>query len=203
MTMFFLRRALPRVDARGLCLAAALLFAAPAAALAAGAAPVQLEIGGMPISPTNPLPLGCAVGGATVSCSAAFGSSFPADGSAVGAESSGNLIGLVQADTSAAINISTATTTQLVALSSGKKIYVASFDVVAGGTGNITFEYGTGTSCGTGTTALTGAYNLTAQAGVALGGALGPVLVVPAGNALCALTSAAVQMSGSLSYTQF
>jgi hypothetical protein len=32
---------------------------------------------------------------------------------------------------------------------------------------------------------------------------LGPVLIVPTGNALCALTSAAVQMSGSVSYTQF
>jgi hypothetical protein len=29
------------------------------------------------------------------------------------------------------------------------------------------------------------------------------VLVVPASNALCVLTSAAVQMSGSIAYTQF
>jgi len=75
--------------------------------------------------------------------------------------------------------------------------------VIAGGTGNITFEYGTGTNCGTGTTVLTGAYNLTAQAGIAKGNGLGPVLVVPASNALCVLTSAAVQMSGSVAYTQF
>lgn len=132
-----------------------------------------------------------------------FASAFPTSGSAIGADSSGNLVGVIQADNSAAINVSTATTTQLVALSAGKKIYVTSFDVIAGGTGNITFEYGTGTNCGTGTTALTGAYNLTAQNGISKGNGIGPVLVVPAGDALCVLTSAAVQMSGSLSYTQF
>jgi hypothetical protein len=47
-------------------------------------------------------------------------------------------------------------------------------------------------------TPLTGAYGLAAQFSIAKGNAL-----VPAGNALCALTSAAVQMSGSVSYTQF
>jgi hypothetical protein len=101
------------------------------------------------------------------------------------------------------INVSTATTTQLVALSGTLSIYVTSLDVIAGGTGNITFEYGTGTACATGTTALTGAYPLTAQAGIAKGDGNGTILKVPAGNALCVLTSAAVQMSGSVSYQQF
>jgi len=131
------------------------------------------------------------------------GSAVPASAIYSGANSGGNLTGLIQADTSTPINISTATTTQLVALVSGKKIYVTAWDVVAAGTGNITLEYGTGSNCGTGTTVLTGAYNLTAQSGIAKGNGLGPVLVVPASNALCALTSAAVQMSGSVAYTQF
>lgn len=106
-------------------------------------------------------------------------------------------------NSSVAINVSTATTTQLVALSGSLVIYVTSFDVIAGGTGNITFVYGTGSSCGTGTTSLTGAYPLTAQAGIAKGSGIGTVLKVPAGNALCVLTSASVQMSGSVSYQQF
>jgi hypothetical protein len=131
------------------------------------------------------------------------GSAVPAKAAFAGAVSSGNLTGLIQADASAAISVSTATTTQIVALSSSKKIYVSSFDVIAGGTGNITFVYGTGSNCGTGTTSLTGAYNLTAQAGIAKGNGLGAVLVVPASNALCVTTSAAVQMSGSVAYTQF
>jgi hypothetical protein len=106
-------------------------------------------------------------------------------------------------NSSVAINVSTATTTQLVAISASTVIYVTSFDVIAGGTGNITFVYGTGSSCGTGTTSLTGPYNLTAQAGIAKGSGIGTVLKVPAGNALCVTTSAAVQMSGSVSYQQF
>lgn len=101
------------------------------------------------------------------------------------------------------INVSTATTTQLVALSGSTKIYVTSFNVVAAGTGNIEFVYGTGTACATGQNALTGNYNLTAQAGLAPGDGMAAVLVVPSGNALCVLTSAAVQMSGSVSYQQF
>ncbi len=131
------------------------------------------------------------------------GSAVPSTAQFAGAESSGNLVGVIQADNSAAISISTATTTQLIALSASKKIYVTAWDVIAAGTGAITLEYGTGTNCGTGTTALTGSYILIAQTGISKGGGLGPVLVVPAGNALCALTSAAVQMSGSVAYTQF
>lgn len=131
------------------------------------------------------------------------GSAVPSKAIYVGANSAANLTGLIQASSSAAISVSTATTTQLVALSGSTKIYVTSFDVIAAGTGNIKFVYGTGSSCGTGTTDLTGNYNLTAQAGIAKGSGLGPVLVVPAGNALCVTTSAAVGMYGSVAYTQF
>lgn len=103
---------------------------------------------------------------------------------------------------SAAINTAAAATVQLVALQTGQAIYVTSFDFVAGGTTNVTLEYGTGSLCGTGTTALTGAYPLTAQSGVAKGAGVAPVLFVPAGNALCVVNSAAVQLSGSISYAQ-
>jgi hypothetical protein len=117
-----------------------------------------------------------------------------------GTSSGGNL---VQASSSTAINISSATTTQLIAGVSGQKIYVTAWDVIAGGTGQIALEFGTGTNCGAGTTTLTGAYPLTAQNGIAKGSGIGPIFIVPSGNSLCALTSAAVQMSGSVSYTQF
>lgn len=133
----------------------------------------------------------------------ATAATVPGGAQMAGARSGANMVELIQASASAVISVSTATTTQLVALSGSTKIYVTSFDVIAGGTGNFKFVYGTGASCGTGTTDLTGNYNLTAQAGIAKGSGLGPVLVVPAGNALCVTTSAAVQMSGSVSYTQF
>lgn len=133
----------------------------------------------------------------------ATGSAAPSGAQQTGVRSGANMVAMTQANASAAISVSTATTTQLVALSASAVIHVTSFDVIAAGTGNIKFVYGTGSSCGTGTTDLTGNYNLTAQAGIAKGSGIGPVLVVPAGNALCVTTSAAVGMYGSVSYTQF
>ena len=117
--------------------------------------------------------------------------------------SGGSVSNLGQAAASAPINVSSATTTQLVALSSGKAIYVSAWDVVVAAADNVTLEYGTGTNCGTGTTALTGAYNLSPNGGIAKGDGVAPVLFVPASNALCILTSAAVQASGSVSYAQY
>jgi len=100
------------------------------------------------------------------------------------------------------INIATAATTQLVAAVSGSAIYVTSWDIIAGGAGNFQLVYGTGALCATGQVALTGAYPLTAQNGIAKGSGAGAVLKIPVSNALCAVTSAAVQMSGSVSYLQ-
>lgn len=106
-----------------------------------------------------------------------------------------------QTTASNAINISTATTTVVVTHTTGDFTYITGWDVIAGGTGNFTLEYGTGSNCGTGTTALTGAYNLTAQNGEAKN-ASGASFVVPVSNDVCAVTSAAVQYSGSIQYTQ-
>ena len=100
------------------------------------------------------------------------------------------------------INIATAATTQLVTGVAGATIYVTSWDVIAGGTGTFQLVYGTGALCATGQTVLTGAYTLTAQSGIVKGSGSGSVLKIPAGNALCSITSAAVQMSGSVSYFQ-
>ena len=68
------------------------------------------------------------------------------------------------------VPISTATSgnTQLVALTTDQTIFVCGYNFIANGTVNVKFVYGTGASCGTGTTDLTGAYPLTAQAGIAL-----------------------------------
>jgi hypothetical protein len=109
----------------------------------------------------------------------------------------------VVATESAAINISTPTTTQLVPLTAGQSIYVTGYRVVAGGTGNFRLVFGTGTNCGTGTTNLEGPIPLTAQAGLAPGGGVGAIYTLPVGTALCAVTSAAVQMSGSVSFAKF
>jgi hypothetical protein len=119
------------------------------------------------------------------------------------ATNSTGTVSQVQSDSSAAINVSTAATTTLVALASGKSIYVTAWDIVVAAADNVTLEYGTGTNCGTGTTALTGPYNLAANGGLTKGSGLGVLFKVPAGNALCIVTSAATQASGSVSYAQF
>ena len=119
------------------------------------------------------------------------------------ATNSAGVTSQVQSDSSASINVSTAATTQVVAASSGKVIYVTAWDVVVAAAENVTLEYGTGTNCGTGTTALTGPYPLAANGGLAKGSGLGVLFKVPAGNALCIVTSAATQASGSVSYAQF
>lgn len=100
----------------------------------------------------------------------------------------------------AVINIATATTTELVAASGSKTVYVTSGLVYAGGTGNITFRAGTGTNCGTGGRSLSGPIPLKDQGGFLVGTGLGVSLRLRAGEALCALTDAAVQISGWLMY---
>jgi hypothetical protein len=104
---------------------------------------------------------------------------------------------------SIAVTISTATTTKLIDGAAGQSIYITAVDVVAAGTGNIQFIAGTGATCGTGTVNVTGNYNLTAQVGFTKGTGVGALWVIPPGNNLCAVTSGAVGMPGSISYARF
>lgn len=170
------------------------------------------EIASLATIATNsglPIPAGTnKIGTVDPATSASWGlgatsAAVPANAIFAGARSGANLVGIIQADTTKQISMSSATTTEMVALSGSTKIYATSYDIIAGGTTNVTFVYGTGSNCGTGTTSLAGLYALTAQAGIAKGSGLGPVLVVPAGNALCVINSASVAIGGSLSYTQF
>lgn len=133
----------------------------------------------------------------------ATGAAVPSGATQMGVRTGANMEAATQGATSVAINVSTATTTQLVALASSQQIRVTGLTVVAGGTGNITFVYGTGSNCGTGTTSLSGAIPLVANVGFTMGAGLGPVLIVPASQALCITTSAAVQMSGWITYAQY
>jgi len=114
-----------------------------------------------------------------------------------------NCIPGVQGAKSVAITTASATTVELVALASGKSIYVTTFDVVSAGATTVTFKYGTGTNCGTGTVNLTGAYPMAANTVITKGSGVGVALNIPQGNALCITNSAGVQISGSVSYAQF
>jgi hypothetical protein len=107
---------------------------------------------------------------------------------------------------SVSINISSATTTQLIAAYGTTKIYVTAWVVFANSASNVTLEYGTQTTkpCDTGTTVLTGVYDFAAQSGLTVSGGVEALYFIPAGFSLCAVTSgASVSLAGSLSYTQY
>lgn len=107
------------------------------------------------------------------------------------------------ASNSVPISVAAATTTELVAVVTGKLIYVTHFNFMASNTNNVKLVYGTGTNCGTGQQNLTGAYPLIAQAGISAGIGLGAILFVPVNNALCITTSGASLVAGSLAFVQY
>ena len=113
------------------------------------------------------------------------------------------VIPLTQA--SVPITTSTAVTAQLVAAptQTNQAISVTSISLIAAGTTNVQFVYGTGTNCGTGQGNLTGNYQLTAQVGFTLGNGSGVVLVLPKNTALCVVNSQAIAIPGSVSYAVF
>lgn len=100
---------------------------------------------------------------------------------------------------SVAVSVTSATTTQLVALSAGKSIYVCGATINSVG-GTSTLEYGTGSSCGTGTTTLTGPF---AAATVAKIGGYGTTVTAPSGNALCIVSgTSTTATAGVVTYVQ-
>jgi hypothetical protein len=61
---------------------------------------------------------------------------------------SGNLTGIITCDNSPAVNMSTATTTQIIAISGkGGRTYICSIDLVAGGADNVALISGSGSNC--------------------------------------------------------
>ena len=106
------------------------------------------------------------------------------------------------ATSSVVINTSGASTTQLVAASAGKAVYVcqATFSVSAT-TATAVFEYSTVTNCASGTTALTGAMAGAANTQITMGWG-GAIVTAPAGNALCIVNGGTGTQTGVLSYVQ-
>jgi hypothetical protein len=98
---------------------------------------------------------------------------------------------------------STAVTTELVALAAGKRVYVCGFVLNGAGAATVTLKYGTGTACATGTASLTGAMKLIDGSTIAVGTGAGMITKTPVSQSLCWTNSAAVQVSGVLSYAQY
>lgn len=114
-------------------------------------------------------------------------------------------------DQSVAVNISTATTTRLVTndatSDSPTKIRVCSLNLTVIGTATantLIFSYGTGATCGTGNVILSGPFTSDAVAGVMkLLNLTFPFKPVPIGNSLCAATTQAGVIAGTLVYSLF
>jgi hypothetical protein len=106
---------------------------------------------------------------------------------------------------SAFLNMTTATTTQIVALSGSTVIYVCSYSIHVGGAADVKLVSGTGTNCVTGQADESTNYDFgAADAGInrtAGGGNI--VLKTDAGDALCVTSSAAVDVDVEVSYAQF
>ena len=105
---------------------------------------------------------------------------------------------------SAFYDASTSGATQLVATLTSGRIYVCGWNFWAAGTVNVGLVYGTGTNCAVGTTAITPAFQFTAQTGdtdhlpVYTG-----ITPVPNGSNLCINTNGGVAVQAVVYYTQF
>lgn len=99
----------------------------------------------------------------------------------------------------AAINFTTATTTQIIAASGSTSITICSLSLAASGATNISLLYGTSAACGTGTTQITGTQPYQNVLAIALDNEI----PLPASQAFCMTSSNAVTIGGFLTYVQF
>lgn len=127
-----------------------------------------------------------------------------------GQGSSGNTTGFIRCDGSAVYDTNTNGKTTLVALSSGKVVYVCGISLVQSTTSTVTVSLGsgTGTNCVTTYTAKTPAWVLAGQAAAAMTGQVLPLAQAPwfqtaASEHLCISTNAAVSVQLLVSYAQF
>lgn len=135
---------------------------------------------------------------------AVIGAAPPANGIQTVALTSGATGGLIQpliqCNSSVVYDASTNGSTELVALTSGRTIYVCGYSIMAGGTVNVKLIYGTGTACATGSANMTPTYQLLAQVGIVDGSPFNRGLKTASANALCINTSAGVSTQAIVYY---
>lgn len=151
------------------------------------------------------------LGNAGAILDAATGAAPPANAilhAGLGSGATGGLmVGIAVADGFFNVNISTATTTLLITGVSGRHVRISSIDLVTAAANNVALISGTGATCGTGTAAIVGTtaatgWNFAANGGLTKGTGLGTILrTVATGDSICAITSAATQLSGSIAYS--
>ena len=140
------------------------------------------------------------------------GSAVPAKAGYIAGNASGNLTGLTVCDNRKAFSSAATTALKLVALVSAKQVYICSINIVVAGANNVALVEGTKTTteCDTataglagGTTAATG-WNFAANGGLTQGTGIGVVAATATvAHDVCLFFSAATQVSGVISWTQF
>ncbi|HYE86254.1 MAG TPA: hypothetical protein VEA16_07855 [Vicinamibacterales bacterium] len=109
----------------------------------------------------------------------------------------------VTCDSSVVVSMATATTTEMVALTADQRVHVCGFVLSGAGATTAKFVRGTGTNCGTGTADVTAPFELGDNTNVSYGNGVGTVFRLPISQALCVTNSAAVQISGVITYAKF
>jgi hypothetical protein len=99
-------------------------------------------------------------------------------------------------------NLATATTKELVPLSSGKTIFVCGFEMHAAAATTVTLVYGTGTNCGTGVQNITDDFHFGALDGM-VSREVHQGMKTAASNALCVKNSSTNAIDGGVYWTQF
>lgn len=109
----------------------------------------------------------------------------------------------INCDLAVAVSMNTATTTEFVALTAAQRVHVCGFALSGGGATTAKFVRGTGANCGTGTADVTAPFELGDNTSIAYGNGVGTIFRLPAGSALCITNSAALQLSGVITYAKF
>ncbi len=103
----------------------------------------------------------------------------------------------------AVVNVTAASTTEVVALTASQVIRVCSIAVsMTPAAGTVTFVSGTGTNCGSSTAAITGAFPLAASTPLTISSGNGSVIRTPSANALC-VTATAANAVGVVTYAKY
>lgn len=120
----------------------------------------------------------------------------------------GFLTGITVCDLHVSVDIVTATTVLAVTGVAGRHVRICAVNLVSAGANNVAIVAGTGATCATSTAGMNGGvtaaegWNFAANGGIAQGTGLGEIMrTETTGDSVCIITSAAVQLSGNISYT--
>jgi hypothetical protein len=115
----------------------------------------------------------------------------------------GHAYAQAQTQATAPINVSSATTTQIIAPNgTSRPTMVTVMHYVAGASDNLQWEWSLVPACPSGNTTYGGTENLATGGTVNLGSGFGAVLIVPPLAYLCLVTSTTAQVGGWLNYQQ-